>query len=574
MTRVLLFATHPYSSNGYSKIAFELAKELATKQDIQLTYYGFQNFQKNEQHNNERSLPQGVQVYDAFANEKNKQMGFGFEEVTDFVTLNKPDVCIIYNDMGVVSSILEGLKKVQNRKFKIMIYMDQVYLCQRKEYIKRLNEEVDFVICFSKFWEDCVKGQGLVKPTGILEHGFNPAMHYPIPRRLARMYFNLKEEDFIIINANRNQPRKRLDIMMMAFAEVVSRHITDPIKLLIATAPNGAWNLIEIYERELGLRGVSLEDGMKHIIFIDNPQGLTDEDINTLFNASDVGINTAMGEGWGLCNFEAAACGVPQIVPAIGGFLDFFDKTNSIMIQPKIKVYTDMSIDGCPGCAEICDYVDFADAIDVYYNSEELRKKHGENARKHILKNYRWKDLGDKLYKHILKVAEKTQDISYDSSVSTTSKLFSLDDLEFLNNDLNKNLNISLLQTVSNIDAKQPITSSKNTSLSGNVVDIESNTLSQNTTSANIEPVTTPVSDTPISKPLQTPFNSPVVTPVSTPHQSRANEIKNRLKSKLAKKQAEKKKIIVVEESSEEESIDKEELLKLRSKIDKLLSKA
>ena len=91
MTRVLLFATHPYSSNGYSKIAFELAKQLSVKPDIELTYYGFQNFNRNEQHNESRKLPSNVQVYDAFANEKNKQMGFGFEEVTDFVTLNKPD---------------------------------------------------------------------------------------------------------------------------------------------------------------------------------------------------------------------------------------------------------------------------------------------------------------------------------------------------------------------------------------------------------------------------------------------------------------------------------------------------
>lgn len=404
MVRVLLFATYPTSSNGYSKVAFELAKYLSAKPDIELTYYGFQNFQKNAFHDKERELPSNIQVYDAFANEKNRQMGFGFEEVTEFVTMNKPDICIVYNDMVVISNILEQLKKVENRKFKIMIYMDQVYLCQKKEFIKRLNDEADFVMCFSKFWEDCAKEQGIVKPTGILEHGFNPRMHYPVPKKLARMYFNLKHDDFIIVNANRNQPRKRLDIMMMAFAEVVSRHLDSPIKLLIATAPMGAWNLLEIYERELRIRGVSLEEGMKHIIFIDNPQALTDEDMNVLFNASDIGINTAMGEGWGLCNFEAAAVGIPQVVPAIGGFLDFFDKDNAILIEPKIKLYTDMTIDGCPGCAEICDAVDFADAVDQYYADDELRKRHAEAARKRILENYRWNNLGEKLYQYILQV--------------------------------------------------------------------------------------------------------------------------------------------------------------------------
>jgi glycosyltransferase involved in cell wall biosynthesis len=401
-TRILLFATYPTSSNGYSKVAYELAKHLSTKKDVSLTYYGFQNFQRNPVHDKERTLPDNVQIYDAFANEKNKQVGFGFEEITDFVTLNKPDVCIIYNDMVVISNVIEQLKKIQNRKFKIMTYVDQVYLCQKKEFINRLNQDSDHVICFSKYWEKCIKDQGLTKPTSVLEHGFNPMMHYPIPKKLARLHFNLKPDDFIICNLNRNQPRKRLDIMIMAFAEVVSRHLGEPIKLLIGTAPTGTWNLIEIYERELKLRDISLEDGLKHLIFIDNPQSLTDQDINILYNVSDVGLNTAMGEGWGLCNFEAGAVGVPQIVPEIGGFLDFYSKECATLIKPKIHIYTDMTTDGCPGCAQICDPLDFADAIDRYYADDDLRKEHGEEARKRILTNYKWSNIGEKLYDQIV----------------------------------------------------------------------------------------------------------------------------------------------------------------------------
>jgi glycosyltransferase involved in cell wall biosynthesis len=514
MTRVLLFATHPSSSNGYSKIAFELAKHLSSKQDIELTYYGFQNFQKNVGHDKERQLPENVQVYDALANEKNKQLGFGFEEVCEFVTLNKPDVCIIYNDMVVVSNILESLKKVPNRKFKTMVYMDQVYLCQKKEFIKRLNEDADFVICFSKFWETCIKEQGVTKPTGVLEHGFNPMMHYPVPKKLARLYFNLKQDDFIIINANRNQPRKRLDIMMMAFAEVVCRHLGEPIKLLVATAPMGAWNLLEIYERELRIRGISFEDGMKHIIFIDNPQALTDEDMNTLFNASDIGINTAMGEGWGLCNFEAGAIGIPQIVPSIGGFLDFFDSECATMIQPKIKLYTDMTIDGCPGCAEICDAQDFADAIDRYYADDVLRKKHAETARNRILKNYKWSEIGDKLYAYIRTVAGVSKDISK----KPNSSKISLDDIDMMSQNLKKNVNIDTL------DDKVTKTSESKTVATKN-------------------------------------------------HVVRKDEVKNRLRAKLAKKQElrQRRRIPVVEDSDDDLDLDKDELLKLKSKIDKLL---
>lgn len=520
MPRVLLFATHPSSSNGYSKVAYELANFIAQKPNIQLTYYGFQNFQRNANHDKERKLPDNVQVYDAYANEKQRGLGFGFDEVTEFVTMNKPDVCIIYNDMVVISNIVDKLKAVENRKFKIIAYVDQVYLCQKKEFITRLNNDVDYVICFSKFWEDCIKGQGLTVPTGILEHGFNPTMHFPVPKKIARLYFNLKQDDFIVINANRNQPRKRLDIMMMAFAEVVSHHMGEPIKLLIATAPTGAWNLMEIYERELKLRGVTLEEGLKHIIFIDNPQALTDEDMNILFNTADVGINTAMGEGWGLCNFEAGAIGIPQIVPAIGGFHDFFDHHNAQLIQPKIKLYTDMTIDGCPGCAEVCDSADFAEAIERYYADETLRKQHGDAARKRILTNYRWKDLGAKLYTHICKVAGVEE-------VETP---------------------IAIAPTPSPVESTQEVSS--------NEVALEdiNRLLDEKLKEENDSSIPNEVAPPPPS--VQVPE-----TPTTKPQIRKITNIKDRLRAKLAQKQEASKKV-------------ESELEDLKSKLNQLLQKS
>jgi glycosyltransferase involved in cell wall biosynthesis len=42
---------------------------------------------------------------------------------------------------------------------------------------------------------------------------------------------------------------------------------------------------------------------------------VSDEKLNIIYNATDVGINTSIGEGWGLVNWEHAATGKPQIVP-------------------------------------------------------------------------------------------------------------------------------------------------------------------------------------------------------------------------------------------------------------------
>lgn len=387
---------------------------MAKRKDIKYSVYGFQNFgNASEEHKKARAWPDNVFVYDAFANENPRQMGFGFDQIADFVTLNKPDVIIIYNDAIVVTNILDKLKTIKDRKFKIIVYFDQVYLHQKKEHIRKINEEADMVIAFTPFWEENVKKLGISKPTDYLVHGFDPLIHYPVPKKLARQYFGLKQDDFIVMNLNRNQPRKRWDTCLQAWAEVVSRHLEEPIKLLIATAVNGAWNLIEVYERELGKRGISLEMGMKHIVLIDNPQQLSDEEINILYNVADIGINTCDGEGFGLCNFQQAAIGIPQIVPYIGGFKQFFSKESALLVEPKFSFYVDASRDGVGGEALLCDWRDFADCVDQYYGEDDLRKQHGEYCRKNFPVDYAWEKIADRYY-NILKTFmenEKAKDI-------------------------------------------------------------------------------------------------------------------------------------------------------------------
>lgn len=410
--RVLFFGTHPKQFNGYSKVVYELVKcnDIFKKHKIEFSVYGFQKFYENPAHR--RDIPDSVEIYDAFSKEEPRVQGFGFTEVRKYVNEKKPDVCIVYNDMMVLHNVINQLKLAQNEdglKFKIIAYIDQVYLNQKKEFIEFINKNADHGILFTPYWEKIILEQGLSIPTSYLQHGFNPMTYFPIPKKLARKYYNLKEEDFIILNLNRNQPRKRWDICMKAFAEIVSRHHTDKkvIKLLIATAIQGAWNLLELFERELKKRGLSLEQGMKHLIILDNPQQITDEETNILYNIADIGINTCDGEGFGLCNFEQAGMGIPQVLPNIGGFQDFFDENNCMLCQPKMSYYVDNSRDAVCGEALLCDYTDFVEGIESYYKDAELMQKHGQAARKRIVENYRWTDLTEKLSQTILSLFPK-----------------------------------------------------------------------------------------------------------------------------------------------------------------------
>ena len=134
------------------------------------------------------NFPSNVSVYDAFANENPKQAGFGVSLVKDFVATNRPDVVIVYNDMLVLTSVIGQLKEVPNRKFKIIAYIDQVYMCQKKEFINFVNQNADVALLFTPYWEQCIKEQGITLPMKNLRHGFNPETHYPIPKHLARKF--------------------------------------------------------------------------------------------------------------------------------------------------------------------------------------------------------------------------------------------------------------------------------------------------------------------------------------------------------------------------------------------------
>ena len=418
--KVMLFGTHPKQFNGYSKVVYELAKGLSEDARIQLSIFGFQNMSTNIQHRID--LPDNVDIYDALANENPKLQGFGIADVSSVVHLKRPDVIVVYNDLFVICSVISQLKEIPNRWFKIIAYIDQVYLSQKQEYIKFVNEHADAALAFTPSWKDCIIEQGLSVPCDILEHGIDPMINYPVPQALARKHFNLPEDDFIVLNLNRNQPRKRWDICIKAFAHCVSslytdddtttndsvilsddrsarpqRVLKDPskpmLKLLIGTSLQGAWNLLEVYERELKKRNLTMTHGLKHLLFIDNPQKFTDEDINIMYNASDCGINTADGEGVGLCSVEAAVVGVPQIVPSLGGFKDFFNESCALMIEPTLAYYVDSARDPVGGEALMCDYRDFADAIMQYYADGDLRKRHGQASRERILRPHVWKQI-------------------------------------------------------------------------------------------------------------------------------------------------------------------------------------
>jgi len=414
VVRVLLCGTHPSQQNGYSRVVYELARRIAKRpDDVKLTIYGFQRSPNVNPNEAQRALPSNVVVHDAAAAENPRRAGFGEARIGAFLQLEPQDVVVIYNDLSVTSMLVDNLVAVHGsdrakRPFKLVGYVDQVYLCQKRRYLDMLEREFDGIITFTSAWGDVLKAQMRASERlawGVVEHGLDPQAHFPVTRRLARAYFGLDPAAFVVLNLNRNVPRKRYDHVMTAYAiaaaalEGDEQQATRPLRFLIGTDMHACWDLPEIFEREFVKRGGTLEAARKYLVGIANPQAMSDRDANVLHSVADVHVSAADGEGWGLCTFESAAVGVANVATAVGGVKDFLGggEERACLVQPRWHFYVDNSRDQIGGETEVSDPQDVAAGILRYYRDEALRKRHGKLARRHLLTSptYRWDRIAD-----------------------------------------------------------------------------------------------------------------------------------------------------------------------------------
>jgi glycosyltransferase involved in cell wall biosynthesis len=422
--RVMLCGTYPIgTSNGYSKVVYYISKYLGIYEDIELTIYGFQNVSNTNGKNIRNDIPKNVILYDAMANENPKRSGFGELEISNYIKTNPQDIIIIFNDNMITTALTNNIIKDCNdarSKFKLVSYMDQVYPYQKKAYIELLNNNFDAIIAFTPYWKDIAYKLGIKKemPIYTFPHGFDTNLYYPIPKYISRLYFNYNCDDFMVLNLNRNQPRKCWDHTIIAWVDFVETHykaniLNDtsietneytkrPVKLIVGTMINGYWNLWDVLENEVKFRNVPLEYVKSTIIEVTMPQQLSDKEINILYNCCDVGCNNCNGGGYELTIFECLGLGKPQVSSFVGGIKEYLNTENSTPIEPKIYQYLDNKTNGIGGKAELTDPHEFAIGFWKYLHNPELADKHGKNGRENILKNYRWETLVEYFYKQVL----------------------------------------------------------------------------------------------------------------------------------------------------------------------------
>lgn len=206
-----------------------------------------------------------------------------------------------------------------------------VYYCPVEGEFTNPNQvaslaKADLIVTYTQFGHQqisaCLTELGLPLPSmTILPHGLESSRFFPLKgidllsenRSLARRALfpdrPQLEDAFIILNANRNVPRKRIDLTLETFVSFA------------ADKPENVYIYLHMGMQDSGIRimdraqTLGIENRLLTTTSDLRMPHISDEQLNLIYNACDVGINTSTGEGWGLVAFEHAATGAVQITP-------------------------------------------------------------------------------------------------------------------------------------------------------------------------------------------------------------------------------------------------------------------
>lgn len=253
-----------------------------------------------------------------------------------------------------------------------------------------------------------------------IPHGIDETIFYPMAdadKQKLKAEFEVKtitgmkikgflKDKFVIGCVSRNQGRKMLDRMIMAFADFC-KDKPDAILYFHSDPMDAAavFNMIELI-KELGIENRVCFSSMKFF------EGFDYKDMNKVYNLMDVFFLSTSGEGFGIPTIEAAACSIPSVVTDYTTTYELIvengqcglpvrlsgvkEKMSDMMAAGKSMKEIDKAMENGTiigswnvrrGIMSISDAVV---QLNKLYESPEMRKEFGDVGRAKVLKEYTW----------------------------------------------------------------------------------------------------------------------------------------------------------------------------------------
>jgi D-inositol-3-phosphate glycosyltransferase len=300
----ILYAGDAFVQTGFGRVAEYLLPALAKEHDVHVlatNYHG----DHDEEAIKYKTYPAMVHGSDPF----------GSHRIAELVQTIKPDLVWVTNDLWVAINLWGAVKTLRETiPFKFFVYTP----IDSYGIFPELNgpvSEWDGLATYTEFGKEELLKMGYQKPVAVIPHGTDFTKFFPIDPLECRRELGVPEDKFIVFNGNRNQPRKRIDLTIKGFIEF-AKDKPDARLWLNMGAKDMGWELIPLFKRVA--RDMGYDPAGKLILtspHFSTHNCLPIEQLNKVYNCVDIGLNTCIGEGWGLVNSEHAATGVAQVVP-------------------------------------------------------------------------------------------------------------------------------------------------------------------------------------------------------------------------------------------------------------------
>lgn len=222
----------------------------------------------------------------------------GLNRIAEFATL-KPDGIFILNDVWVIGRFLKKIKETWKDIPPIVVYFPVDSIDLDLDWFKDFDI-VKKIVVYTKFGYNEVKKIIPNSEIEIIPHGTDTSIFYKkfeTREEAKRLLFPNQDlkDSFIVLNANRNQPRKRIDLTIQAFS-IFAKDKPKAVKLYLHMG---------IKDMGFDILKMCYRYGVDERLILSNTkkinQSVPVEKLNIIYNATDIGLNTAIGEGWSLC---------------------------------------------------------------------------------------------------------------------------------------------------------------------------------------------------------------------------------------------------------------------------------
>jgi len=395
----LLWVADLVAKTGFGRVSGAVLPRLKDKYDIVVLASNYFGDPCEEQ--------KQFKVYPA--SNRHQTAPFGEQRIREVVEREQPDIVFSLNDPWITSSQYNQIKDLhQQKKFKFVGYLTMDSYNWLGGIDPHINEW-DSLIAFTEFGAHEFLKAGINRPVTIIPHGLDTDVFYPMDKAEARKKLGLPEDIFVVLNANRNQPRKRIDLTISGFAKFAVNRPDTRLYLHMGLRDQG-WSVMDLFGREMIKQKL---DPNNRIIMTSNslnPPDVPVEMLNTIYNAADVSVNTCRGGGWELINFEAAACRVAQVVPDHTSTKEIFEGHGKLIRTEHVDVDPNYAREmHCPSSDH------FAEILTELYEDRDLLDATAQACYDRVTsEEFSWDTIAhqfDEEFQEVMKKAEKEEEI-------------------------------------------------------------------------------------------------------------------------------------------------------------------